>query len=264
MALLSIITVNLNNYKGLKKTMESVFSQTFKEFEYIVIDGWSNDGSKDLIMEHEDKINYWVSESDTGIYEAMNKGIEVAKGKYCLFLNSGDYLYNKNVLHDLSLSILTADFVYGDTMTENNGQMKYKITSPESISTVFLMVNCIVHQSQLIKRDLFLKFGMYSNSYLINSDYEFTVKMHFNRSVTFKHIPVIISVYDLSGISSQLQIKRLLSEERKIIHKLHFPKRLFFVYYTYINIRSWVNKIPFLKRVIARFNKLIVRLVNSI
>ena len=87
---LSVITINYNNAEGLAKTMDSVFRQRFSDFEYIVIDGGSTDGSKDLIVNNQDKIAYWCSEKDSGIYNAMNKGIREASGEYLLFLNSGD------------------------------------------------------------------------------------------------------------------------------------------------------------------------------
>lgn len=91
---LSIITVNLNNKDGLQKTIESVISQTCKDFEWIIIDGGSVDGSKDIIEKYSKEIDYWVSESDQGIYHAMNKGILRSHGEYLLFLNSGDYLFD--------------------------------------------------------------------------------------------------------------------------------------------------------------------------
>ena len=96
--LISVITINFNERVGLERTFESVFNQTFQDFEYIVIDGGSNDGSKELIEENTEKISYWISEPDKGIYNAMNKGISVAKGDYLLFLNSGDILYKNDVL----------------------------------------------------------------------------------------------------------------------------------------------------------------------
>ena len=88
---LSIITVNLNNLEGLKKTYESVVCQTFTDYEWLVIDGGSTDGSREFIEEHQDKFAYWCSEPDKGIYNAMNKGIVRAKGEYLNFMNSGDY-----------------------------------------------------------------------------------------------------------------------------------------------------------------------------
>ena len=95
---LSIITINLNNDTGLNKTIESVINQTLKNFEFIIIDGGSTDRSVELIKEYAGQINYYVSEPDKGIYNAMNKGIRQAQGEYCFFLNSGDYFVNESVL----------------------------------------------------------------------------------------------------------------------------------------------------------------------
>ena len=112
MPLISIITVNLNNLEGLKRTMTSVFEQTWQEYEYIIIDGGSTDGSKEYIESFSDKISVWVSEPDAGIYNGMNKGIKVANGEYLLFLNSGDHLFDNRVL-DTNRKFLTLyDLVY--------------------------------------------------------------------------------------------------------------------------------------------------------
>ena len=109
--LISIITVNFNDKIGLERTLESVFSQNFRNFEYLVIDGGSNDGSKELLEKNSEKINYWVSEPDKGIYNAMNKGISVAKGEYLIFLNSGDHFKNENSL-EIAQKYLDKDITY--------------------------------------------------------------------------------------------------------------------------------------------------------
>ena len=95
---LSIITINLNNQSGLIKTIQSVISQTFKDFEWIIIDGDSTDGSKELLKKHIQHFTHCISEKDNGIYNAMNKGIKLAQGEYIYFLNSGDYLCNKDTM----------------------------------------------------------------------------------------------------------------------------------------------------------------------
>jgi len=111
---LSIITVNLNNKSGLQKTIDSVISQTYKDFEWIIIDGGSTDGSKELIEQYSQYITYWISEPDKGIYNAMNKGIVQAKGEYLQFLNSGDALYDKYVLDKiLKATNITSDIITG-------------------------------------------------------------------------------------------------------------------------------------------------------
>ena len=98
----SVITINYNNCNGLRHTIESVVNQTFRNFEYIVVDGGSTDGSVEVIKEYETNINYWISEHDGGIYNAMNKGIAQAHGEYCIFMNSGDLFYYDAVLFSVA------------------------------------------------------------------------------------------------------------------------------------------------------------------
>ena len=109
----SIITVNFNNKEGLRKTIESVIRQSFRDFEYIVIDGGSTDGSADILKEYDAQIDYWVSEPDKGIYNAMNKGIVQAKGEYLNFMNSGDYFYDNQVLQHVADYGYDTDFIVG-------------------------------------------------------------------------------------------------------------------------------------------------------
>lgn len=139
--LFSIITVNLNNYCGLLKTIKSVVEQTFRDYEWIIIDGGSTDGSKQLIEQYSQFISYWVSEPDTGIYNAMNKGIRVSSGDYLLFLNSGDWLASPTVLEDVYKTAPTVDFVYGDHI-ERDGS---RGISPEVISFLRLYQSTICH-----------------------------------------------------------------------------------------------------------------------
>ena len=108
---LSIITINFNDREGLDKTIQSVINQAYKEFEYIVIDGASTDGSVDVIKKYADKLTHWVSEPDSGIYNAMNKGTQMASGEYCLYLNSGDFLAEDDVLERLFENDFNEDIV---------------------------------------------------------------------------------------------------------------------------------------------------------
>ena len=103
MTKISIITINYNDKIGLSKTINSVLNQSWQKFEFIVIDGGSNDGGLEVIEQHKDKIDYWVSEPDKGVYNAMNKGIKVAKGEYLIFMNSGDTFYDDNVLEKIEI-----------------------------------------------------------------------------------------------------------------------------------------------------------------
>ena len=112
--LISIITVVFNCEKYLEETIKSVINQTYDNIEYIIIDGGSSDGTLDIIKKYEDKITYWVSEKDGGIYDAMNKGIELSHGEWINFMNGGDIFFNKTVIEDVFLSnnFKNIDIVY--------------------------------------------------------------------------------------------------------------------------------------------------------
>ena len=109
----SIITVNYNNREGLKRTIESVIHQTFRDFEFIVIDGGSTDSSAEVLKAYDEHISYWVSEKDNGIYDAMNKGIRKATGDYLNFMNSGDCFYDDDVLRNVTAYASDADIITG-------------------------------------------------------------------------------------------------------------------------------------------------------
>ena len=121
----SIITVNLNNACGLEDTIISVFNQTCHDYEFLIIDGGSTDNSRTIIEQYQNQINYWVSEPDNGIFNAMNKGIKASRGEYLIFMNSGDCFYNGKVLED-SLPYLGTDFTIGKIKRkDNNKTMNY-------------------------------------------------------------------------------------------------------------------------------------------
>lgn len=206
---LSIITVNLNNAEGLQKTIKSVVSQIFTDYEYIIIDGGSTDGSVDVIKKYADKITYWVSEPDKGIYNAMNKGIRVAKGEYCQFLNSGDYLVDENVLANVFSLGFNEDIVYGDILVNGN------ILKSRYILNLFFFINeTIPHPASFIKKELFKKHGLYNEDLIIASDWEFFLKTIIFRKCSYKYIAMKIVSFDLNGISNQEYNKTLIKEER--------------------------------------------------
>ena len=127
--LISIISVVYNDRKKLEETILSILSQTYDNLEFIIIDGSSTDGTIDIIKKYEDKIDYWISEKDSGIFDAMNKGILAAKGDYINFMNAGDFFIRKNLVNEVVniLSREEIDFLYGDVNTGNNNNLKGKI-----------------------------------------------------------------------------------------------------------------------------------------
>lgn len=198
---LSIITINLNNKSGFLATAESVIQQTFKDFEWIVIDGGSYDGSKELIEKYSDRMAYWVSEPDNGIYNAMNKGILAAKGDYCLFLNSGDYFVDNEVLNKVFTNDFDEDVIYGDQLWKYTDRIE-KYTSADKVTLYTLIFSNIQHSgTSIIRRSLFKKYGLYDEDLLIVSDWKWFLYAIGLGDATTRHINVIMSVFDMNGIS---------------------------------------------------------------
>jgi len=194
---LSIITINYNNAVGLEKTIESVVSQTFTEYEYIIIDGASTDASIEVIKNHKKHIFYWISEPDSGVYNAMNKGIEKATGKYCMFLNSGDELSDENCISDLIDSADDEDIVFGNIKFNGN-----TINFSDKLTFYNLRWGYIPHPATIIKRSLFNSIGIYNESHKSASDWEFWIKAIVLNNCSYKHIPRIIAKIDSPGLSS--------------------------------------------------------------
>jgi glycosyltransferase involved in cell wall biosynthesis len=218
---LSIITINLNNAEGLRKTIESVISQTFADFEYIVIDGASTDGCVDIIKEYADKISDWVSEPDKGIYNAMNKGTQKAHGEYLLFLNSGDVLAASNTLASIAGHLNNVDIVSG-YVKELYADKQIKRTPPIELKFRYLYHQNIPHQAQFIKRELIFSLGLYNEKLKILSDYEFNIKALCNNA-TYRYWDILISYVDPSGISLAISNNTLIHNEREQIFASNIP-----------------------------------------
>lgn len=228
MTKLSIITINYNNRKGLKKTIASVFNQTFTNYEYLIIDGGSSDGSAEEIKPFADKLAYWVSEPDKGIYHAMNKGIKKATGEYCLFLNSGDCLAKDNVIEKLYLEINHEDIIYGNWYKSySDGHIEAE-KFPKMITFYFLaFLYSLPHQASLIKRDLFDKIGYYDEQLNMVSDWKFFMLAIFKFNCSYKHIDLYIAVYDKTGFSSDPKNNELQQNERRKVLESEFTNLLY-------------------------------------
>lgn len=207
MTKVSIITVNFNNLSGLQKTMQSVFSQNYANMEYIIIDGGSSDGSKDFIISKQDKLFYWCSEKDKGIYDGMNKGIAKATGDYILFLNSGDYLSCSTIINDVfKKKIFNEDLLIGRQLYINNSGKKG--ISPKlrisDFTISYFLSSTIPHQATFIKRDLFEKIGYYDINYRVSADWVFWIKAVVESKCKIKLINKKISYMEMGGISSDM------------------------------------------------------------
>lgn len=205
---LSIITINRNNASGLKKTIESVVTQSCTDFEYIVIDGASTDESVDIIKSYSDKISYWVSESDTGIYNAMNKGVLASYGEYTLMLNSGDYLVDKDVILTVIPLLDGTDIVQGNIIEEHGDiTNRNRGFGKSDISYFDIMKGFFLHQASFCKRSLFDKNGLFDENYKVIGDTKFFMTCLDKGNASFKYIDVDISNYDMSGISAEVNTK---------------------------------------------------------
>ena len=151
----SIVTINYNNAEGLRRTIQSVVSQTYADYEYLIIDGGSTDGSVDIIKEYENKISYWVSEKDGGIYNAMNKGVKASNGEYLIFMNSGDVFYRDKVLEDIQSTNKTDDIIVGKVFTDKGEEFLYQPNQP---TMYFFYSSTIPHQGAFIKKWLLHKY----------------------------------------------------------------------------------------------------------
>ena len=199
----SIITVNYNNKDGLRKTIESVIHQSFHDYEYIVIDGGSTDGSADVLKEYDTQIDYWVSEPDKGIYNAMNKGIAQAKGEYLNFMNSGDCFYAPDILEKVSNYKYDADFIVGrDYHYNEEKQLGHASIQPPRITMIHFFVATLDHQSSFIKRELFEK-SPYDESHRLVSDWIFYVDKIAGEGKRVQFIPDIVCRREEGGLSEQ-------------------------------------------------------------
>lgn len=218
---LSIITINYNNASGLQKTIESVVSQSFIDFEFVVVDGGSSDNSCEVIKKYESKITKWISEKDNGIYHALNKGIQLSTGEYLLFLNSGDHLIDNTVLKN-SINYLDGTQILAFDIKIVHGLDSEIFSHPDEIQFSYLYNETLAHQSIIIKKDLFDKVGLYDEKLKIVSDWKFFIEALAINRASYKAVHNVLSVYYLDGISASAEGTFTRRKERSEILKQDF------------------------------------------
>lgn len=205
---LSVITINYNNIGGLKKTIDSVISQSCPDFEYIIVDGASSDGGAEYVKEI-GGISYpfdlkLVCEKDTGIYNAMNKGLRMAHGEYVLMLNSGDYLVDEHVIERMMPELDGTDIVQGNNIEERaNGVYRNRGYGKSDIDLFDIMKGHFLHQSSFCRRDLFERYGYFDESYKMSADTKFFMICLGQKDSSFKYVDIDVVNYDMSGISAE-------------------------------------------------------------
>ncbi len=234
MAQLAIITICYNDRAGLERTFVSVFGQSFRDFEFIVVDGGSTDGSVDLIKAHADRITHWTSERDRGIYDAQNKGWYMANAPFVLFMNAGDTFAAPGVL-ERAVPMLTdaVDILYGDAqLADERGVYAIKL-QPHKLTSAWLMKEVVAHQSQFIRRALLEKCEGYDLRFLIAADYAFFARMFWKERVRTRHAGFAICIFHTTGLSSDPARKQQSAAERKAIQRIFAPRAWYLLYHSY-------------------------------
>lgn len=237
--LISIITVVYNGEKYLEETIQSVINQTYDNIEYIIIDGCSTDRTLEIVKKYEDKIDYWISEKDKGIYDAMNKGIDTVSGEWINFMNAGDKFYEINTIFkifDNNVYDKNINIIYGDVEI-NYGEFK-RVEIAKSIK-YFYKGMPFSHQSTFINNQ-FHKKNKYSLKYNIAGDFDFFFKAYKNKMI-FKYIKGIVSSVDVEGLSDGNRFKSIIQRHiivNELDHKFRNDS-----YYIYLYIDQFLRKL---------------------
>ena len=213
---ITVRTVNFNNLNGLKRTIPSVFSQTYNQYEYIIVDGGSTDGSKEYIEQYSPLIDEWVSEPDKGVYNAINKAIKMAHGEFCIFMNSGDHFYSPTVLDEVLPSLNDADIYTGYTLRIGDKQVDIW-APPVELDMHFMMYESLSHQATFTRTSI-LKERPFSEEYKIVSDWESLFKAWYQQKCKYRMLDSTIAVYYLDGISGNFNL--CVKERKKVIKEI--------------------------------------------
>jgi glycosyltransferase involved in cell wall biosynthesis len=261
----SIITINYNNKDGLEMTINSVLEQSFQDFEYIIIDGGSTDGSIEVIKKYASQIDCWVSEPDKGVYNAMNKGIRKATGNYLNFMNSGDTYHSSSALETIAKMHSDDDIIIGGYYETGKG-VSHTIP-PQDVTLLTLLKYTINHQATFIKKSLFYT-RLYDESYMIMADAKFNFQSIIIDNCSVKIIEDIIADYDTNGISSNYELYK--AERQRFLKEL-FPPRVIRDYVTMftpkevplVSLLPELKQSPTIQRWVYRFANFLIRLKHS-
>jgi glycosyltransferase involved in cell wall biosynthesis len=235
--MLSIITIVFNNINGIKKTLESISNIKDKNFEFIIIDGGSNDGTQEIISEYNHIVSHFITEKDKCIYDAMNKGIKLSNGEWIIFINGGDQI-NSVVFQDCIkvLNKSTADIVYGDVLVEKNGILKSVKAMPIEIIN-YCQPFC--HQSSFVRRKLFID-NLFNLKYKICSDYHWFLNAYIHKA-KYQYINYPISIFESGGISHTFSFRYFL-ENLFIVFNSHISlmSKIWFSFKVFIRLKNYL------------------------
>lgn len=229
----SIITVTYNAAEWLERTILSVLRQSYSHIEYLIIDGGSTDGTVDIIKQYRDGISYWISESDHGLYDAMNKGLKQATGDYVWFINAGDTLHTSNTLqelvHSIKNNVSLPDVLYGDTRivdAEGRSLGLRRLRPPKRLTwKSFRMGMLVSHQSFVPRREIA---PLYDDSYKLTADFDWCIQC-LKKAKTVRNSRMILTDFLEAGLSA-VQRKASLKERYKIMRKYYGPVTTFLLH----------------------------------
>lgn len=200
---ISVITVTCNSLPALQKTVESVCHQDYPDLEYIIIDGASQDGTAAFLKENGDRVTAWVSEPDNGIYEAMNKGVRLATGDYCIFMNAGDLFVHHRVLSRVSRHLGKADFVLGNEIVLDEWDRIIGYYSSRNGYTLYnLLTSSTCHQASLIRRNVLIEHP-YDEHLRLVSDWKFILERYLEGNFIFKEINLDVCFFRTGGATER-------------------------------------------------------------
>lgn len=242
--------------------MASVFDQTFTELEYIVIDGGSTDGSKEYIETHQDSVDYWVSEPDSGIYNAMNKGIDKATGEYLLFLNSGDSFNNNQVLKNFISHKPFEDIVYGNSLFISPDREPLLKIMPSKLEGMTIFYRTLNHQSVFHNKRIFEKGKRYNEEYNMLADWVLYNEVVLFENGSYRHIDLLIANYDLNGLSSNPENKTIMQKNRNKFYAANIDFFIPHIIENYENLKH--NNIVNKSKIKSRFHKAFILFKNTL
>lgn len=269
---LTIVTINRNNAAGLEKTLQSVASQTIKDYEYIVVDGASTDDSVEVIKKHESQFAHfkWISEPDSGIYNAMNKGICMASGEYIQILNSADCLAADDVIERMLEALEKAAYpsiLYGNMVKcfPDGRRLVDKCFAGEEITMLGMYSGTLNHDPAYIRRDLFEKYGYYDESLKIVSDWKWYLQAIIFGGEKPQYVDMDVTLFDMTGISEGVGSREKIREERKTVLEAMIPSGYLHDYERYsddiymmrrVHRHSWAYKtVRFIERCLFKIEK---------
>ena len=234
---ITVITVVYNDVNGLKKTIESVINQSYHLIEYLIIDGGSTDGTIETIKNYDKNISKWLSEPDKGIYDAMNKGIDMATGDWVIFMNAGDWFYNNDVIGNIFKKLhKDTQLIYGNHEVVYDTYIKVKKAKPESELWKGMICS---HQSLFVKAELLKENKFNYLSYSIVADYHFMFNSWIS-NLKFQYVNTRVACYQSGGISENKLITTRWQTRSVVLEKInnfktqfHFFKLLLATYLTY-------------------------------